>query len=135
MVMDGQGGGIGATLIKYIRDLLGDELDVWALGTNAVATSRMMKAGANRGATGENPIVKTSRRVDLIVGPLGIIMADAMMGEVTSAMAAAVSASPAKKILIPLTKQPVHVVGVSAEPLPHLVKRAVERIREVMTHV
>jgi len=94
-----------------------------------------MKAGANRGATGENPIVKTSRQVDLIVGPLGIIMADAMMGEVTSAMAAAVSASPAKKILIPLTKQPVHVVGVSAEPLPHLAKRAVERIREVMTHV
>ena len=135
MVMDGQGGGIGATLIKYIRNLLGDGVDVWALGTNAVATSRMMKAGANRGATGENPIVKTSRRVDLIVGPLGIIMADAMMGEVTPAMAAAVSASPAEKILIPLTKEPVHVVGVSAEPLPHLVKRAVERIREVMTHV
>jgi hypothetical protein len=133
--MDGQGGGIGATLIKYIRDLLGNDLEIWALGTNAVATSRMMKAGANRGASGENSIVKTCPLADVIVGPLGIIMADAMMGEVTSATAAAVSASSAEKILIPLTKEPVHVAGVSGEPLPHLVTKAVERIREVMTRV
>jgi hypothetical protein len=135
MVMDGQGGGIGAAVIKDLRESLGNDLEILALGTNSIATSRMMKAGANRGATGENPIVRVSQTVDVIVGPLSIVMADSMMGEVTGAMAAAVSSSRALKVLIPLTKERVRVVGASSEPLPHLVHQVVETVRGMMNHV
>ena len=126
MIMDGQGGGIGSTVIKALRAVAGGSIDIYALGTNSTATSRMMKAGANRGATGENAIVQTIPRADVIIGPLAILMAHAMMGEVTPKMAEAVSASGAQKILIPLTQEKVTVVGVSPDPLPHLVERAVE---------
>lgn len=131
MVMDGQGGGIGATIIKGLRESLGDDLEILALGTNSIATSRMMKAGANRGGTGENSIVRTSQMVDVIVGPLAILMANSMMGEVTPEMASHVGSSEAKKVLIPLTQERVEVVGVSGEPLPHLVERAVRIIEEM----
>ena len=131
MVMDGQGGGIGATIIKGLRQSLGNDLEILALGTNSIATSRMMKAGANRGGTGENSIVRTSQMVDVIIGPLAILMANSMMGEVTPEMASHVSSSEAKKILIPLTQERVEVVGVSGDPLPHLVDQAVELIKEM----
>ena len=131
MVMDGQGGGIGGAIIKGLRSEMGEEVEILALGTNSIATSRMMKAGANRGATGENAIFHTSSRVDVIIGPLAILMPDAMMGEVTPKMAQAVSASEAKKILIPLTQESVRVVGVTGEPLPHLVNRVVQNIKEM----
>jgi len=121
MVMDGQGGGIGGTIIKGLRESVGNDLMIVALGTNSIATSRMMKAGANKGGTGENAIVQTSHTADVIVGPLAILMTNSMMGEVTPAMAAAVSSSEATKILIPLTQEKVRLVGVSGEPLPHLV--------------
>ena len=130
MVMDGQGGGIGATIIKGLRASVGNDLEILALGTNSIATSRMMKAGANKGGTGENAILQTSKRVDVIVGPLAILMANSMMGEVTPGMAVAVSSSEAEKILIPLTQEQVSIVGVSGEPLPHLVSQVVEMIKE-----
>jgi len=135
MVMDGQGGGIGAAVIKGLRNSEGNDLEILGLGTNAIATSRMMKAGANKGGTGQNAIVQTSRRVEAIIGPLAILMANAMMGEVTPAMAEAVSTSEAKKILIPLTQERVNIVGVSGEPLPHLVDQVVRMIREMKENV
>ncbi|MCJ7593517.1 MAG: DUF3842 family protein [Desulfobacterales bacterium] len=135
MVMDGQGGGIGSTVIKGLRGLLGEKAEILALGTNSIATSRMMKAGANKGATGENAIVQTSRRVDLIIGPLAILMPNAMMGEVTPGMAEAVCSSDAKKILIPLTQEKVRLVGVTGEPLPHLVEQILGIIKEMLGHV
>ncbi len=131
MVIDGQGGGIGATIIKRLRESIGNDIEILALGTNSIATSRMMKAGANRGATGENAIIRTSQIVDVIIGPLGIIMADSMMGEMTPQMAASVSSSEAKKILIPLTQENVEIVGGSGEPLPHLVEQVVAIIKEI----
>jgi hypothetical protein len=131
MVMDGQGGGIGATIIKGLRESLGNDVEILALGTNSIATSRMMRAGANRGGTGENSIVRSSRVVDVIIGPLAILMANSMMGEVTPKMATQVSSSEAKKILIPLTQEKVEVVGTSGEPLPHLVAQAVKLIKEM----
>jgi hypothetical protein len=131
MIIDGQGGGIGATIIKGLRESVGNDLSILALGTNSIATSRMMKAGANRGATGENAIVWTSQTVDVIIGPLAILMANSMMGEVTPQAASAVSSSDAKKILIPLTQEKVTIVGVSEEPLPHLVDRVVKIIVEM----
>jgi hypothetical protein len=129
MVMDGQGGGIGGTIIKGLRESVGNDLMIMALGTNSIATSRMMKAGANKGGTGENAIVQTSHQVDVIVGPLAILMANAMMGEVTPTMASAVSSSEATKILIPLTQENVMLVGISGEPLPHLVSQVVDIIQ------
>ncbi len=135
MVMDGQGGGMGAAIIKGLRTAIGQQLEVWALGTNSIATSRMMKAGANKGATGENAIVHTSPRVDVIIGPLAILMPNAMMGEVTPRMAEAVSSSEARKILIPLTQERVKLVGTTGEPLPHLVDQVVQEIKEMYDHV
>ena len=129
MVMDGQGGGIGRAIIKRLRVALGDELEILALGTNSVATSQMMKAGANRGATGENAILRTAPEVDIIIGPLAIIMANAMMGEITAEMAEAISSSKALKILIPLTQERIKIVGVSSEPLPHLIDQIPEIIK------
>ncbi len=125
-VIDGQGGGIGAVIIKRLKEAFGEDVEVLALGTNAIATSQMMKARANRGATGENAIVVTSPRVDAIIGPISIILADAMMGEVTPEMARAVTASPAAKFLLPLTQENVEVVGVKSEPLPHQVDDLIE---------
>ncbi len=135
MVMDGQGGGIGAAIIKGLRATVGNNPEILSLGTNSIATSRMMKAGANKGGTGENAIIQTSRKVDVIIGPLAILMANSMMGEVTGGMAAAVSTSEAQKILIPLTQEKVRVVGVSKDPLPHLVDQVVSMIKEMMQDV
>ena len=133
--MDGQGGGIGAAVIKGLREAVGNDLEILALGTNSTATSRMMKAGANKGGTGENAIVTTSQKVDVIIGPLSILMADSMMGEVTTGMAAAVACSEARKVLIPLTQERVRVVGITSEPLPHLVAQVVEVIKEIGKNV
>jgi len=132
MVVDGQGGGIGATIIKRLRDAIDHDLEVLTFGTNSIATSRMLRAGANRGATGENAIARTSPEVDVIIGPLAIIMANSMMGELTPKTAEAISSSKAHKILIPLTQENVRVVGSSSEPLPHLVDKAVDVIREMI---
>jgi hypothetical protein len=132
MVMDGQGGGIGAAVIKGLRQSIGVDPEILALGTNSVATSKMMKAGANRGGTGENAILCTSRMADVIIGPLGILMTNAMMGEVTAEMASAVSSSRAIKILIPLTQEKIRLVGVSGDPLPHLVNQVVDIVKEMM---
>ena len=131
MVMDGQGGGIGAAIIKGMRENYGNELEIYALGTNSIATSKMMKSGANKGATGENAIIRTSMNVDVIIGPIAIIMANSMMGEVTAGMAEAVCSSTARKILIPLTQENVNIVGTTGEPLPHMVQKAVKLIEEV----
>jgi len=126
-VIDGQGGGIGSVLIKRMKEVFQERVEIIALGTNAIAAAQMMKAGANKGATGENAIVVTVRKVDFIVGPIAIVLADAMMGEMTPAMAAAVASSPARKFLLPLTQEAVEVVGVVPEPLPHLVEHLVEK--------
>jgi len=135
MVMDGQGGGIGSVVIKALRTAVTEDVEILALGTNSAATARMMKAGANRGATGENAIVQTSQKADVIMGPLAILMAHAMMGEVTPRMAEAVSMSHARKILIPLTQEKVTLVGLTADPLPHLVEEAVKVVKEIIGHV
>ena len=132
MVMDGQGGGIGSAIIKGLREIVQDELTILALGTNSIATSQMMRAGANRGATGENAIIQTCPKVDVIIGPLAILMPNAMMGELTPVMSEAICSSVAKKILIPLTQESVEIVGVTGEPLPHLVDRAVKMIKEML---
>ncbi len=135
-VIDGQGGGIGSTLIKYLKEAYGESVELIALGTNAIATAQMLKAGANRGASGENAVMRTAVSADLILGPISITWPNAMLGEVTPGVAAAVTSAKAAKILIPLSQENIHIVGVSAEPLPHLVETAVYRkLKEVLSHV
>ena len=125
-VIDGQGGGIGSAIIKKIKELYGETVEVVALGTNAIATAQMLKAGANRGASGENAIVQTTKSVDVILGPLGIVIAHAMMGEVTPGIAEGVAGSPAAKFLLPLTQENVTIVGVARLPLPHLIEELID---------
>jgi hypothetical protein len=126
-IIDGQGGGIGSAIINNIKGPLGESAEIIALGTNAIATSQMLKAKANRGASGENAIVQTVKNVDLIIGPISIVMANSMMGEVTPAIAVAVASSPAKKLLIPLSQENVEIVGMPQTPLPHLIENLIEK--------
>ena len=125
-VIDGQGGGIGSTVIKKLKDLFGETVEIIALGTNAIATAQMLKARANRGASGENAIVQIAGKVDIIIGTVAIIMAHSMMGEVTPKIAEAVASSPAKKLLIPLSQENVEIVGVAPIPLPHLIEALIQ---------
>lgn len=135
-VIDGQGGGIGVAIIKRLKEVYQEEHEVIALGTNAVATAQMMKARANRGASGENAIVRTVPTVDVILGPLSIVLANSMMGELTPRMAEAISSSPAPKLLLPLTQERVEIAGLVPEPLPHLVEEIIsERLKEYLHHV
>ena len=126
-VIDGQGGGIGSAIIRKIKETYGESIEVIALGTNAIATAQMIKARANRGASGENSIVQTVQQMDVIIGPIGIIMAHAMLGEVTPAMAEAVSRSPAKKILLPLSQENIEIAGIEDVPLPRLIESLINQ--------
>ncbi|MDE5931173.1 MAG: DUF3842 family protein [Lachnospiraceae bacterium] len=112
LVIDAQGGGIGKQLVSAIKENIPDAV-VTAVGTNSAAASAMLKAGADNAATGENAVVVNSRKADVIVGPIGIVIADALFGEVTPVMAKAVAQSSAKRILIPINHCDNIVVGVS----------------------
>ena len=125
-VIDGQGGGIGSTIIKRIKERFEESVEVIALGTNAIATAQMLKARANKGASGTNAIVQTVKNADMIIGTVGIIMPHSMMGEVTPQMAEAVSCSPAKKVLLPLSQENIAIVGMVGSPLPQLVDELLE---------
>lgn len=124
-VIDGQGGGIGKNLAEKIKERFGERVTVLALGTNSVATSLMMRSGADEGASGENAIRVNASKVDLIVGSVGILSANAMLGELTPAMAEAIAASPAKKILIPLNRCNLLVTGTGGQGLPAHIEEAV----------
>jgi len=126
-VIDGQGGGIGSTIIKKLKERFGEKIEVLALGTNAIATAQMLKAKANKGASGSNAIIHTVQKADVIIGPVGIIMANAMMGEVTPLMAKAVCSAEAKKILLPLTQENLEIVGAGSLPLPQLVDELLDK--------
>jgi hypothetical protein len=131
-VIDGQGGGIGSAIIKRLREIFGEELEVIGLGTNAMATGAMLKAGANKGASGENAIVQTVNRVDIIAGTFSIVLANSMMGELTPRMAEVIASSPAIKCLLPLRVPEVELIGTTKEPLPHLVDQLMKRIQEII---
>jgi hypothetical protein len=131
-VIDGQGGGIGSLIIKRLREAFTEEVEVIGLGTNAMATGAMLKAGANKGASGENAIVQTVKTVDIVIGTTSIILANSLMGELTPKMAEAIASSPAKKCLLPLKIPELEIVGAPKEPLPHLVDQLIKRIQEII---
>ncbi|MBI4850069.1 MAG: DUF3842 family protein [Nitrospirae bacterium] len=134
-VIDGQGGGIGSLVVKKLREEFGDSIEIIALGTNAVASTTMLKAGADKGASGENAIVWNANRVDIITGPVSIMLANAMLGELTPKMAEALSSSPAKKLLLPLNQEQVDIIGIVKEPLPHLADALIQKIKEITKNV
>ena len=127
VVIDGQSGRTGALLVERVR-AAGLPLELLAVGTNAIATAAMMKAGAQRGATGENPVLVACRDADIIAGPIGILMADALMGEITPAMAVAVGQSPAKRILVPVNHCDNYIVGVTDLSMAKLIEGVVTEV-------
>ena len=130
LVIDAQGGGVGRQLVAAIKKAFpGDR--VTAVGANSLAASAMLKAGADRAATGENAVVVNCRTADAIVAPIGVVIADAMLGEITPAMALAAGQSPAKRILLPIAHCDNMVVGVRELGMGQLVQEAVERLRAV----
>lgn len=131
-VIDGQGGGIGRHITEKLRKELPDYVEFLALGTNALATSVMLRAGANEGATGENAVIFNAARVDLIVGPVSILFPHAMLGELSPRMAEAIAASPARKMLLPLSRSGIDIVGVKAEPLPHMIDELVQKVKKLL---
>ncbi len=128
-IIDGQGGGIGKHITMKLRSFLGEEYEIIGLGTNAVATMAMLKAGANEVATGESAIVYMASKVDVIVGSVSILSANSMCGEMTPQMVAAIGSSDAKKILLPVNRNQIEIVGVLREPVPHQIDRLVEAIK------
>lgn len=127
LVIDGMGGGLGKAVIEYTRAAIHDA-HIVALGTNSHATTAMLKAGANQGATGENAIAHNCAQADIIVGAIGIVLANAMMGEISPRIAQAVSDSPAQKILIHASRCGVHIAGLSEKPLAQYIAEIPEII-------
>lgn len=130
-IIDGQGGQLGAQLIKAVLSRF-PEVNLTAVGTNAVATATMLKAGAKNAATGENPTLVACRKADVIIGPIGIVIADSLLGEVTGKMAVAVGQADAVRILIPVNKCDNIVAGVSSLNIGALVDDAVSRLAEII---
>lgn len=130
-VIDGQGGGIGSLLIKELKKQFGEHFEIICLGTNSIATASMLSSGANKSASGENAIIQTVNKVDYIIGPISIVLSNSMLGELTDKMALAICDASAKKVLLPLTQENVHLVGISKEPLPHLVKEVLKIIKDM----
>ena len=131
LVVDGQGGRIGQQLVRAILARF-PGVEVHAVGTNSMATAALLKGGAAQGATGENALMVACRKADVILGPLGIIIADALMGEISPAMATAVGQSRAKKILVPMNQCDIWVAGVADVPVSRLLDRAVELLSRLM---
>lgn len=131
LVIDAQGGGFGKQLVAAVKREL-PEVEITAVGTNSVATGAMLKAGADHGATGENPVIVGARKADVIAGPIGIVIADSLYGEITPNMALAVAQSSAKRILIPFNHCDNIIAGVSDLSVGRLIQSAVEEIKKVL---
>ena len=131
VVIDGQSGRMGQLLIERIRDAQ-LPCEITAVGTNAIATAAMLKAGAQQGATGENPVLVACRTADIIAGPIGILSADSLLGEITPAMAVAIGQSSAKKVLLPVNQCSNLVVGVPSLTVKELMDKAVELLASLL---
>ena len=129
LVIDGQGGGIGKQLVEEIHKAL-PEAFITAAGTNSIATSAMIKAGADNGATGENAVIVGCRNADIIAGPMGIVIADSLLGEITPSMAVAVGQSSALRILLPVNRCKNLIIGIADMDIATMIKKAAEEIKK-----
>lgn len=130
LIIDAQGGGLGRQLTASIKKEF-PQAEITAVGTNTLATSNMLKAGADHGATGENAVIVGSRKADVIIGPVGIAIADSMYGEITPAMAAAIGQSDVKKLLIPMNQCNNIIVGVKNTSMSVMIEAAIEQLRDL----
>lgn len=130
VVIDGQGGSLGRALVEKIKSRFGCEL--YAIGTNSIATAAMLKAGADFGATGENPVVVNCRDADVVIGPVGIIAADSLLGEITQKMASAISCSNAKKILVPVSRCKIIIAGTPDISMGEAIESAVSALGNII---
>ncbi len=131
-VIDGKGGGLGRAMVEAVQTLPQERFNLYALGTNAQATRVMMAAGASDGATGEHAICYMAGRMDVIIGPMALLVGNAMMGEITPAMASAIASSPAQKLLLPLDRCGVRVVGMGDVPMRELIARLPQEVAAAM---
>jgi hypothetical protein len=129
-VVDGMGGSIGTQIVLQLRLAMPEETEIMALGTNAIATSGMMKAKATRGATGENAIAFSIGKADIIMGSLSVVVPNSMMGEVTPKIATAIASAPGRKILLPVSNPPLDILGIAKKPLQQLIKDAIPLVKE-----
>lgn len=128
-VIDGLGGGLGSQIIKRLKSNLYDDLNILALGTNALATAKMLESGADSGASGENTIIYNVKKVDIIIGPLGLIIPNSMRGEITVKIAEAVANSNAEKYILGMKQPHLNLVGLKNKPLNSLLDELVEKIK------
>ena len=133
LVIDGQGGQLGGQIIKTVIGKYPD-IDLTAVGTNAAATTAMVKAGAKKAATGENPILVACKKADVIIGPIGIVIADALLGEITPEAASAVGQSNAVRILIPINKCENLVAGITKQTFSMLIDDALSKLEEIINN-
>lgn len=131
-VIDGMGGNIGHQIVSQLRRELPGDVEILAFGTNSAATANMMKARASRGATGENAIRVSIGQADIVLAPLAVVIPNSYMGELTPGMAEAISSAQAEKILLPLGQFQMSFVGVSRQPLPHLMEEALEKVKALI---
>lgn len=131
LVIDAQGGGIGKQIVSALKKRYPEQY-ITAVGTNSLATSAMLKAGADVAGTGENPVIVCSRKADVIVGPVGIVIADALLGEITAAMATAVGRSQAKRILVPVNHCDNYIVGVTDLSMAKLIEGVVTEVGKLI---
>lgn len=131
-VIDGKGGGIGSQVVERLKSLNNNDIEIIALGTNSQATSNMLKAGAHDGSTGENAVVWMSKRVDIIIGPLAIIAANSMMGEISPKMAEAIASSDARKLLLPVSKCNIDVIGLDNLQFKTIFNELTETIKKIL---
>lgn len=131
LVIDAQGGGIGKQIVSALKKRYPEQY-ITAVGTNSLATSAMLKAGADVAATGENSVIVCSRKADVIIGPVGIVIADALLGEITAAMAVAVGQSPAKRILVPVNHCDNYIVGVTDLSMAKLIEGVVTEVGKLI---
>ena len=129
LVVDGQGGGMGRAIVERLRREFSDSIELFAVGTNATAAQAMMKAGADAAASGESAVIYNSRKADFIIGPIGILAGGSMLGELSPAMAEAITGSEAEKILLPLNRCGLQVVGVADEPLQTRLDQLIDLLR------
>ena len=131
LVVDGQGGQLGGQLIKLLKDNF-EDIKIIAVGTNAMATSTMLKAGANQAATGENPLIVACRKADIIIGPIGIVIADSLWGEITPQMAIAVGQAEAVRILLPINKCDNIVAGISDLSTTTILNDVIAKLKSII---
>ncbi|MHB1417023.1 MAG: DUF3842 family protein [Chloroflexota bacterium] len=132
-VIDGMGGGIGAQIVHQLRQELSLEVEIIALGTSAIATEKMMRARASRGATGENAIRVSINLADVVLGPIGVVIPDSMMGEVTAGIAQSVASARGLKLLLPISQPHLEIVGIESRPLTKQISAAIQIIKERLT--